>query len=254
MTSQSVYKAFKIIELLSHHRDATGLRDLARELDMSPSTVYRFMSSLKDLGYIKQDAKTSKYRLSLKFAWLGSNVLESVQVTDLAQPYMEELTRNTNETTHLAVLEGLEFVYVAKIDGNQAVNMSSRIGNRGTLYSTSIGKVLLAYIAEQERLAIIQELDMPPKTKNTIITRDELIHQLEEVRKSGYAIDDEENEIGIRCIGAPIFDHRGEAIAALSLSGWKVTMTTRRIATLPKGLMATANKISEELGFVEEFA
>lgn len=252
MASQSVYKTFEIIELLSHQQEAAGLRDLAREMEMAPSTAYRFITSLKDLGYIKQDPKTSKYRLSLKFAWLGSKVLESVQVTDLAKPYMEELTRNTNETTHLAVLEGLEFVYVVKIDGNQAINMSSRVGNRGTLYSTSAGKVLLAYLAEHERLAIIQQLNLSPRTKNTIIIRDALIRQLEKVRIKGYAIDDEENEIGIRCIGAPIFDHRGVTIAALSLSGWKVTMTTKRMATLPQELMATSQKISKELGFVQQ--
>lgn len=253
MTSLSVYKAFEIIEFLSDCHDNVGLRDLARELDMAPSTAHRFLSSLRDLGYIKQDPKTSKYRLSLKFAWLGARVLGCVQVSEIAKIHMEELTANTNETTHLAVLENLELVYVAKTDGNQAINMSSRIGHRAPLYSTAIGKVLLAYMAEEAQIKIIQELDLHPKTRNTITSGDRLKNQLNDVRKNGYAIDDEENEIGIRCIGAPIFDHRGELIAALSLSGWKVTMTNERMAILPKTLMATTDKISEELGYAGDY-
>jgi len=249
MPSLSVYKTFEIIELLSRHQSNVGLRELARELDMAPSTAHRFISSLKDIGYIKQDPKTSKYRLSLKFAWLGSKVLGSVQVADLAKPFMEELTGNTNETSHLGVLDGLELVYVAKIDGNQAINMSSRVGHRGPLYSTAIGKVLLAFMSEEQQLTILDQLDIFPRTEKTIIKRDEIIHQLGNIRKDGYATDDEENEIGIRCIGAPIFNHEGDVIAALSLSGWKVTMTSERMSILPKELMVTTGKISEELGF-----
>jgi IclR family KDG regulon transcriptional repressor len=251
MNNQSVYKTFEIIEYLSHHQGNVGLRDLAREVDMPPSTVHRFMASLKDLGYVWQEPKTSKYRLGMKFAWLGSKVLENVQVADLTRPYMEELTADTNETTHLAILDGLEFVYVAKIDGNQAVNMRSRVGHRGALHSTAIGKVFLAYSTQQERSAILQQLDLSPRTKNTIVDKGDLIRQLEEIRDQGYAIDDEENEIGILCVGAPIFDHRGVCAAALSLSGWKVTMTSKRMTGLANDLKLTTAKISVELGHVE---
>jgi IclR family KDG regulon transcriptional repressor len=249
MSSLSVYKTFEIIEFLSRHQNNIGLRDLARELDMPPSTAHRFISSLKDIGYVKQDPKTSKYRLSLKFAWLGSKVLKSVQVADLAKPFMEELTAKTNETTHLGVLDGLELVYVAKTDGNQAINMSSRVGHRGPLYSTAIGKVILAFMPEGERSDVFDQLVISPRTNRTIANTDRLIQQLEDVRRNGYAIDDEENETGIRCIGAPIFNHKGLVVAALSLSGWKVTMTNERMSTLPQDLMITTSKISEELGY-----
>jgi IclR family KDG regulon transcriptional repressor len=249
MSSLSVYKTFEIIEFLSRHQHNIGLRDLARELDMAPSTVHRFISSLKDIGYVKQDPKTSKYRLSLKFAWLGSKVLGSIQVAELAKPFMEELTSNTNETTHLGVLDGLELVYVAKIDGNQAINMTSRVGHRGALFSTAIGKVLLAFMSDEERIEILDQMVIRPRTDKTITNTDELLKQLGIVRREGFAIDDEENETGIRCIGAPIFNHQGVVVAALSLSGWKVTMTSERMSTLPRELMITTRKISEELGY-----
>lgn len=251
MPSLSVFKTFEIIELLSQHNGTIGLRDMARELDMAPSTAHRFLSSLKEIGYVRQNPETSKYSLSLKFAWLGSKVLENIEVADLAKPYMEELTENTNETTHLGVLDGLKLVYVAKIDGNQAINMASRVGHRASLYSTAMGKVLLAHMTEDKRLAVIDQLVISPRTEKTIRNKDQLIAQLKTVRKEGYAVDNEENETGIRCISAPIRNHKGDVVAALSLSGWKVTMTEERMYLLPQDLMATTNKISEELGFVD---
>lgn len=249
MYSLSVFKTFEIIELLIQHHGNIGLRELASELDIAPSTAHRFISSLKEIGYIRQDPKTRKYTLSLKFAWLGSKVLENLQVTDLAKPFMEELTERTNETTHLGVIEGLDLIYIAKIKSKQAMNMASRVGQRGNLYSTAMGKVLLAHMPENERLEIINQLDISSQKKKSVKNKDDFIHQLSVVRKDGYAIDNEENETGIRCIGAPIFNHAGEAVAALSLSGWKVSMTDERMSTLPEEIIATTRKISEELGF-----
>ena len=198
---------------------------MARDLNISAASAYRSLSSLKELGYVRQHPQDSKYQLTLKIAWVSAQVLENVQLRQIAHPFLQDLTSATNETAHLAVLEGSEFVYIDKVDNTQAMRMRSRVGQRGQLHCTAAGKSMLAFMPEPELLPLLKRLKFQPVTEHTITDPGKFREHLGQVRRLGYAVDDEENEVGIRCIGAPIYDHAGRLAGALSMSGWTITMT-----------------------------
>ncbi len=247
--NESTVRAFSIIEYLAQQDDWVRLRALARDLDLHPATAYRFLSSLKDLGYVKQDPEGTSYQLTLKLAWLSSRVLERTQLRGVAHPWMKRLTEETNETTHLGVLDGNEVAYIDKVDNSQAVEMRSRIGARVHIHASALGKAIVANLPERSRQLIMEHWRPVGLTKNTINDPASLRQEFEAVRSRGYAVDDEENEIGIRCIGAPIFDHTASVVGALSVSGWTITMTPERIPQVAERLRATCAAVSQELGF-----
>jgi DNA-binding IclR family transcriptional regulator len=245
-------RLFQIIEFLANSNDWVSLRIMARELHISAASAYRALNSLKELGYVRQHPQDSKYQLTLKIAWVSAQVLDHLQLRQIAHPFLQHLTSVTNETTHLAVLEGTEFVYIDKVDNTQAVRMRSRLGQRGHLHSTAAGKSLLAFIPEAELDTILRRLKLPALTESTITDPVRFREQLALVRRQGYAVDDEENEVGIRCIGSPIYDHSGRLSGALSISGWTITMTRERVPQLAAELLQTCQKISGQLGYSGE--
>ena len=242
-------RLFQIIEFLACSKDWVSLRTMARELDISAASAYRSLNSLKELGYVRQHPRDSKYQLTLKIAWVSAQVLENVQLRQIAHPFLQKLTSLTNETTHLAVLEDREFVYIDKVDNTQAMRMRSRVGQRGQLYCTAAGKSMLACLPPDELDLLVPRLKFQPVTENTITDPAQFLEHIAKVRRLGYAVDDEENEMGIRCIGSPIYDHAGRLAGALSISGWTITMTRERIPQLAPELMLTCQRISNELGF-----
>jgi len=250
--ADSTSRLFQIIEFLACSKDWVSLRTMARELKISAASAYRSLNSLKELGYVRQHPQDSKYQLTLKIAWVSAQVLESVQLRQIAHPFLQNLTSVTNETTHLAVLEDREFVYIDKVDNTQAMRMRSRVGQRGQLHCTAAGKSMLAFMPEQEMLPLLRRLKFQPVTQNTITDPGKFQQHLVKVRQLGYAVDDEENEMGIRCIGSPIYDHAGRLAGALSISGWTITMTRERIPQLAPELIRTCRRISNELGFSGE--
>jgi IclR family acetate operon transcriptional repressor len=245
----ATYRLFRIIEFLASSSDWVSLRVMARELHISAASAYRMLNSLKKTGYVRQHPQDSKYQLTLKIAWISAQVLEHVQLRQIAHPFLQHLTSVTNETTHLAVLDGNEFVYIDKVDNTQAVRMRSRVGQRGVLYSTAAGKSMLAFMADEAREARLRHIKFQQLTEHTITDPEQFREQLAKIRRLGYSVDDEENEVGIRCIGSPIYDHSGGLTGALSISGWTITMTRERIPQLAPELLATCGRISQELGF-----
>lgn len=248
--NESVIKVFGIIEYLAQCESWIGLRRLAKDLDIDPSTAHRFLSSLKDLGYIQQRPGDNAYKLTLRFAWLSSQIIDRIQLRSIILPRMEHLTEVTNETCHLSVLDGDEFVYIEKVDGTQAIRMRSRIGNRGYLHCTASGKVLLANLPDAEKEDLLSHLELKPMTKNTTTDKNSLRNALVLTCQQGYGIDDEENEIGIRCVAVPIKDQTDKVVAALSLSGWTISMTTKRLVHLVDDLREASEAISHEIGYI----
>ena len=247
--SSSLLRGFEILEFLATQHSRSSLRSMAATLGTGSSTLHRYLATLRDLGYVQRSPGGGHYELTLKVAWLASRVLDSLELPRIARSHMEKLTASTNETTHLGVLDGMEVAYVAKVDGNQAVKMRSRVGSRVALHSTSVGKAMLAFLPSEERDGMISKLEFTPLTPRTNRSPTKLAKELVLVRERGYAIDDEENEIGIRCIGAPVFDHNGHVVGAISLSGWTVTMTQDRVKSLGPQVKGTALSVSKELGF-----
>ncbi len=247
--NQSAARALSVLEYLALAGAPRDLAVISAELGMNKSTTYRFVSTLAAQGYVRQDAENGRYALGPRVAWLASKFLERLEVRTIARPVLETLAQDTGETVHLAILDQDAVVYIDKIDGQASVRMASGIGCRMPLHSTSLGKALLADLPESEWHAYVSRAGLEPCTAHTIAEPAAFFRELERVRKQNYAIDDMENEEGIRCVAAPLRDHTGRAVAATSLSGWTLSMTPERVRALVPRLQTAIAEISQRLGY-----
>jgi IclR family transcriptional regulator, KDG regulon repressor len=246
---KSVSRALDIITLVSLKKGGLGVTEIANQIDINKSSVYRILSTLVQYGYIEQDSETGRYKLGYKFLEVSSKLLESIDLRAEARPYLQELENLTNEVIHLVVYDQGEVVYIEKLEGNETLRMHSKVGKRAPMHCTSVGKAILAYLPSNVVLDILDRKGMPMHTDKTITNRDSFLQELIEVRKRGYALDLEENEYGITCIAVPIFDHLGKVIAAVSISGPTMRMTKERMEQLQSQMIQIGKKISKRLGF-----
>jgi IclR family transcriptional regulator, KDG regulon repressor len=246
---KSVSRALDIITLVSLKKGGLGVTEIANQIDINKSSVYRILSTLVQYGYIEQDSETGRYKLGYKFLEVSSKLLESIDLRAEARPYLQELENLTNEVIHLVVYDQGEVVYIEKLEGNETLRMHSKVGKRAPMHCTSVGKAILAYLPSNVVLDILDRKGMPMHTDKTITNKDSFLQELIEVRKRGYALDLEENEYGITCIAVPIFDHLGKVIAAVSISGPTMRMTKERMEQLQSQMIQIGKKISKRLGF-----
>jgi IclR family transcriptional regulator, KDG regulon repressor len=247
---KSVSRALDIILLISMKKSGLGVTEIARQIDINKSSVYRILSTLVQYGFIEQDKETGRYKLGYKFLEVSSRLLESIDLREEARPFLTELEKETNEVIHLVVYDQGEVVYIEKLDGNEALRMHSKVGKRAPMHCTSVGKAILAYLPANIVAGILERKGMPVHTDRTIINHDEFLKELTQVREKGYALDDEENEFGIRCLGVPIFDHLGQVAAAISISGPTIRMTDERLQQLQPKILSIGKKISRRLGYL----
>jgi len=248
----TVKKAMDILDCLGETGDPLSASEISRKLDMSRSTVYRLLTTLATGGYVSQDpTNPEKYRLGFKIPELASSLLNSIQLRQQALPFLRELRDIANETIHLVVMDRDKVTYIEKVECSQAVRMHSAIGRRGFVHCTAVGKAMLAFMSKTEVEGIVSKHGLFARTPNTITDKETLLRELERVRRQGYAVDDIENEEGIRCVGAPIFDHQGKPVAALSVSGPAFRMTMERVIELTEAVTSTATKISRQLGYLK---
>lgn len=246
----TVKKAMDILDCLGETGVPLSASEISRKLDMSRSTVYRLLTTLATGGYVSQDpASPEKYRLGFKIPELANSLLESIQLRQQALPFLQALKDVANETVHLVIMDRGQVTYIDKVECSQAVRMHSAIGRRGFAHCTAVGKAMLAFMSEEDVEGVIEEHGLPACTPNTITDKEVLLRELKRVRQRGYAVDDIENEEGIRCVGAPIFDHRGRPVAALSVSGPAFRLSMECIQELVGPVTLTASKISRQLGY-----
>ncbi|WP_161955070.1 IclR family transcriptional regulator [Moorella sp. Hama-1] len=246
---QSLEKGLKVLEALAAAGGGVGLSELSRRLGLNKSTVYRLLTTLKAYGYVDQEAVTERYTLGLKVLDISSSLLDRLDVRAVAHPYLKELAATSQEAAHMVIRDGGEAVYVDKVEGNRTIRMYSQIGRRVALHSTAVGKAMLAFLSQEEVKEIITGRGVPRFTARTIITMAALEAELARVRERGYAIDDSENEEGIRCVGAPIFDHRGRVVAVVSISGPTLHVTPERLPELGRLVRQAGREISRHLGY-----
>ncbi|MFQ2909640.1 DNA-binding transcriptional regulator KdgR [Aeromonas allosaccharophila] len=244
----SVLKVFGILQALSEQKDI-GVTELSQRIMMSKSTVYRFLQTMKTLGYVNQEGETDKYTLSLKLFELGGRALEHQDLIQIADVQMHRLGKLTKETLHLGALDENSVVYLHKIDSEYNLRMYSRIGRRCPLYSTALGKVMMAWLPEEEVRIMLAGVTFERFTEHTLANVDALLAELVQVREQGYAEDNEENENGLRCFGVPIYNRMGRIITGLSLSLPIVRFEESKRAELVSLLHEAAARISAELGY-----
>jgi len=207
---------------------------------------------LEKSGFVEKDEETGEYSLGLFAFEIGHGYLNRIDLPKVAKPIMVDLALKVQETVHLAVLSGAEIVYIDKVDSPRPLGIMSKIGQRAPLYCTALGKVLLAFQHEQEIKRIIRQLRLIPMTSNTIITPKRLLEELRTVRRQGYALDNREIEDDVECIGAPILDHRGNVIAALSVSGPQRKINVPQEKQFVSYVVEAAGLISSKMGYMKD--
>ena len=252
---QTIERASSILDILGQSSQGISIRELSAKLKLPKGTSHRLLSSLSYFGYVRQDPKTRDYFLGLKFVELGQLLLSQLDLRKEAEPFLRDLAERTKETIHLVILDRNEIVYIDKVETDQnpsGLKMASRIGLRNPAHSSAVGKMILATFSEEELQSFFKERSLVRRTENTITDPIQLREHLKTVRKQGYAVDDEENEKGIRCVAAPIYNETGKTVAAISITAPAFRVTRKIIQeTLKKEVMETAFRISERLGFRE---
>jgi len=245
---QAIERAVAILNAFSAEEPELGVTDLADRLDLHKSTVHRFLVNLEAAGLVERDRRTSRYRLGLRIFELGGLVLQQMNLWDEALPFLEGLVSDTGETGHLAVLDGGEAVYIERVEARRALRIPSAIGRGYPAHATSLGKVLLANLDRESAVALVEERGLHRCTPRTITDPDALWRELDKVCAEGYAVDDEEYEEGLRCIGAPIVGHTGQIVAALGIGGPVTRVTPERVDELAALVMAAATSLSRRMG------
>lgn len=240
-----------VIALACERGTLLNLTEVAAQSGINRSTVSRLLQPLIDARFVDQEPQTDRYRLGPQTARLGQIYLHHLDVNDVAGPILQALVDESEETAHLGVLDGTDVVYVDKHESPLSVRTGSRIGSRQPLYSTAMGKVLLAHASRSVLDQVVSE-GMPRRTATTITDPEALMTEIRRIRVDGYAIDDQENELEIRCIGAPVFDHRGAVVAAISLSGPATRMPIGRLRELSALMMNATAEVSRRLAAPEE--
>jgi DNA-binding IclR family transcriptional regulator len=247
--SSTLNRALAVLEALADG-PATGMTaaQLAERTNSNRVSVYRILATFQEHGYVRQDGAGAPYRLGFRLLELGEQVIEDVDLVRVGYPLLEELAGETGETCHLGILEGADAVYVAKVESSQSIRLVSHVGARVPLYCTSLGKALLAATEDPLRDQLVRAQSFHPRTANTRTSPAELRADLDEIRARGYAIDDVENEDGVRCVAAAVVDRAGTPRAAVSVSGPTARVTPERVPELAELTVAAAARLSAALG------
>ncbi len=246
---QSAERIFQVMETLAENGEM-GLMDLSAALGLHKSTVHRLLMSLIYMGYARQDEATQKYMLSYKIVSMAGKLLERMDILQIARPYMQRLSDVSGETVHLVKREGNNTLYIDKIEAKVGtIRMVSHVGMVRPMYCSGVGKAIMATLSEAELKKLWEESAVEKKTPKTITAFDQMLETLEEVRKNGYALDDEENEEGVSCIAACLYSYKKKVEYAFSISGPSSRMTMERIGELTEDVKRVQRELSAELGY-----
>lgn len=246
---QAVERALKILDLFDEQDNELKITDISSRMGLHKSTVHSLLKTLQVHGYIGQNPENGKYKLGMKLFERGNFVIYGLDIRKVAKKHLKNLSMQTGQTTHLVILDGKEAVYIDKIDGSMSVIRYSRIGRRISVHSSGVGKALVAFQSKKELQQILDGYVYHAHTANTISNESDFLAELARVRVKGYAIDNEENEPGVRCAAVPIRDHTGQVIAVMSISTLIASVDEQRLHQFIEMLKESAQQISEEMGY-----
>lgn len=245
---QSLDRAVSVLELLGDSEGPLGLADVCERMDLHKSTAHRALMVLERTGLIERTLD-NRFRLGLKLYELGSRAVEQIDLRARVQPWFRRLSAQVGETVHLGVLQKATVVYLDKVEpSNRRVWLDSRIGASNPVYCTAMGKAMLAFLPPDAAADVIARIRFTRFTPRTLVTPEALQRSLERVRRRGYAIDDEEVECGVRCVGAPILNEAGRPVAAVSVSGPSSRITSQSVPGIAEHLLRCCREISASLG------
>lgn len=246
---QSLDRGLQLLEILSQAEESMGLPELARLLDVDRSTVHRLLSTLQQRNYVVQEATTKRYHLGLKVIELSRRVVESINLRSISKPYLKRLVQETGESANLCVLASKHAICIDQETTSSPLAVTNDIGTPFLLHATAGGKVLLAYQSEYIQRLLLDEVAFTQFTPRSITDKQSFLAHLQRVREQGYAIDDEEHYLGVRCIAAPVFDFTDKVVAGITVSGPTVRVTLDRTPELAQIVIRAARDLSCDLGW-----
>jgi len=246
---QSVGRALGLLEAVAA-RDEVGLAELGRNAGLQPSTVHRLLATLIACGYVVQNKRTSRYRLSHKVVALaGGPELRVARLCAIAHPHLEAIRDHSDETTNLVVLERFTAAYVDQAESSRAVRMFTQIGGRVAAHATGAGKAMLAFQPEAVRADLLAAAPYKSLTSHTITSAAAMRQELDRVQARGYAIENGEYEADVGCVAVPILDDNGHTIAAISVSAPLARLQQLDMANLATFMSGHTHEMSQELGY-----
>ena len=248
--NQSVEKVLQIIECLAEIGEPVRLNDLSKRINMPDSTVLRIVNTLVQKGYAYQEETTHRYALTLRFASIGQMVSNTLRIRDIVKPYLKQLSSLSGESACLAIEEEMEVIYIDVEDGvDGMLKIMQRIGKRAPLHATGVGKLFLTQYSQEKLQRLFKEKGLVSLTAHTLSTVEALTEEIQRIKAQGYALDDEECELGARCVAAPLYNYENKVVAAISITGPSLRISDEKLAQLKKLIVETAQAISLQLGY-----
>jgi IclR family transcriptional regulator, KDG regulon repressor len=245
---QSLGRAFAILEEVARNRDGIALADLSKRVGLHNSTTFHLVKTMVSLGYIRQMKDSKRYRVGRPLFALAASALDEIEMVSLATPVLEELSRETGESSHFSLRMGDSVVVVARTAGPGAFQLTDRVGVIRPAHCTALGKVMLASLSPEQLDRILGRLDMKAQTPKSITDPAVLRRDIEEIRRSGVAFDDGEFDPEVRCVAVPVRDFSGQVIGALGISGPVWRMSIQALQGRAKAVQAAAERLSAEFG------
>ena len=242
-------RAAQILDSFGFDHQELSVSEIGAKTGLHRSTAHRILMALEYNDLIKQNPDTGKYHLGIKLFKLGHQAVSQLNLREICRPFLMRIMNETQETVHLAVLDDDQVLYLDKVEGPHALRMPSRVGRHIPTYCTSLGKAMLSCLDDHKVKNIFRSRVLRSYTVNTVKTLDRLLTDLRVIRRRGYSVDNEEIEIGLRCVGAPIKDHTGAMVGAISTAAPSARLAAQKIPGVGRLVMAVAAEISEQLGY-----
>jgi IclR family transcriptional regulator, KDG regulon repressor len=242
-------RAAQILDTFGFDHQELSVSEIGAKTGLHRSTAHRILMALEYNDLIKQNPDTGKYHLGIKLFKLGHQAVSQLSLREICRPFLMRIMNETQETVHLAVLDDDQVLYLDKVEGPHALRMPSRVGRHIPTYCTSLGKAMLSCLDDHEVKNIFRSRVLRSYTVNTVKTLDRLLTELRVIRRRGYSVDNEEIEIGLRCVGAPLKDHTGGMVGAISTAAPSARLVAQKIPSVGRLVMAVAAEISEQLGY-----
>lgn len=245
---QSIGRAFAILEAVARHRDGIGLAELSKSVGLHNSTAFHLVKTMVTLGYIRQMKDNKRYRIGRPLFALAASALDEMEMVSLATPILEDLSRETGESSHFAVRMGDAVVIIARTSGPSAFQLTERVGVVRPAHCTALGKVILSALRPDQLERFFGRAELKTLTPRTITDAQILRREIEEVRRSGIAFDDGEFDAEVRCIGIPVRDFTGQVMGAIGISGPVWRLSIQMLQSRSRILQAAADRLSGEFG------
>jgi DNA-binding IclR family transcriptional regulator len=245
---QSLGRAFAILEEVARHREGIGLAELSKLVGLHNSTTFHLAKTLVSLGYLRQEKDSKRYRVGRPLFALAASALDEIEMVNVATPVLEELSRDTSESSHFAVRMGDAVVVIARTSGPGAFQLTDRVGVVRPAHCTALGKIILASLRPDQLKRFLERADLKPSTAKSITDTAVLMREIAEIKRTGIAFDDGEFNPEVRCVAVPVSDFTGHVVGALGISGPIWRLSNQSLHSSAQIVKAAASRLSQEFG------